>query len=299
MQPKQSFLIDNIPSVVPSTSSSPIDSRNVSTSNSNFGSPPPTKLPSSPGHERQPSVQLKIEAAGGPPPSLFRVSLFSLMFTIPHWVFSTSKQNRSNWRNKFSANFQYILAQFVVLVSRISPVVQFFSTILLLTYLVQFSGDVTRDFFSLTPGEIISPGQWYHTVLSLWLHVFLEIRWYMVVVDLLVLSFTGTLIEPLWGYKEVSGLIKLLNLYLHPLFAGCPFLFVHFHPLWPVHSDPLHFVVRCHDGWQLFVRCSNSRVHAFLRCRDSYSQTVATTIHPRGHCFGKTQEWSPFVDCLW
>ncbi len=90
------------------------------------------------------------------------------------------------------------------ILSRLSPVVQSISALLILIYLVQFSGDVVVDFFALTPGEFISPGQWYHTIISLWSHAFLETRIYSLIVDLLILFFCSSLIEPLWGHREVS-----------------------------------------------------------------------------------------------
>ena len=105
-------------------------------------------------------------------------------------------------------HLNYFVSQLFELLSRLSPVVQSISALLILIYLVQFSGDVVVDFFALTPGEIISPGQWYHTVISLWSHAFLETRIFSLIVDLLILSFCSTLIEPLWGAKEVIPLMK-------------------------------------------------------------------------------------------
>lgn len=80
---------------------------------------------------------------------------------------------------------------------------QSFSCLIILLYLIQFGGEITVDFFALIPSEIISPGQWYHTVIAIWSHAFLETQLLMVILDLIILSFCGTLIEPLWGHKEV------------------------------------------------------------------------------------------------
>lgn len=157
----------------PSTSSSKV-SKQSSSSSSTFG------------HDRQPSVQLKIESSGGPP----------LQSNVP-------------FETRARLQLTYFLSQLFALLTRLSPIVQSISALLILVFLIQFSGDVVVDFFALTPGEIISPGQWYHTVISLWSHVFLETRIYSLVVDLLILSFCSTLIEPLWGPKEVLRFIVI------------------------------------------------------------------------------------------
>nr|XP_027204945.1 transmembrane protein 115-like [Dermatophagoides pteronyssinus] len=134
-------------------------------------------------HDRQSSVQLKIQTG-----------VVSSGLAI--------HQKASFWE-KFRRTMNYIFSHLLILLSQLSPIVQSFSGLIILLYLIQFGGEITVDFFALIPGEIISPGQWYHTIIALWSHAFLETRLTWVILDLLVLSFCGTLIEPLWGHKEV------------------------------------------------------------------------------------------------
>ncbi|KAH9408565.1 hypothetical protein TYRP_010830 [Tyrophagus putrescentiae] len=156
--------------------------------------PPALSLPSTStakqtttfGHDRQPSVQLKIEASGGPP-------LLS----------------KASFGERAQRHLRLFFGGLFAILSRLSPVVQSISALLILIYLVQFSGDVVVDFFALTPGEFISPGQWYHTIISLWSHAFLETRIYSLIVDLLILFFCSSLIEPLWGHREVIRFLAI------------------------------------------------------------------------------------------
>ena len=138
-------------------------------------------------HDRQSSVQLKIQTG-----------VVSSGLAI---------HQKASFCEKFRRTMNYIFSHLLILLSQLSPIVQSFSGLIILLYLIQFGGEITVDFFALIPGEIISPGQWYHTIIALWSHAFLETRLTWVILDLLVLSFCGTLIEPLWGHKEVCSLL--------------------------------------------------------------------------------------------
>ncbi|KAI2811117.1 hypothetical protein BLOT_002289 [Blomia tropicalis] len=128
---------------------------------------------------------------------------------VSEYVLMSNVNDLVPFETRARLQLTYFLSQLFALLTRLSPIVQSISALLILVFLIQFSGDVVVDFFALTPGEIISPGQWYHTVISLWSHVFLETRIYSLVVDLLILSFCSTLIEPLWGPKEVLRFIVI------------------------------------------------------------------------------------------
>lgn len=133
------------------------------------------------GHDRQPSVQLKIDLAGGPP-------------------------NQKNWRKAIQIvlrNGRYFLSQISILVTKLSPIVQIVSIVLIVLYLIQMSGDSVTDWLILSPDSVLSVGQWYRVLLSLLTHPFIELHFYSLIVDIISLSLLATLIEPLWGHKEV------------------------------------------------------------------------------------------------
>ncbi|CAG2170202.1 unnamed protein product [Oppiella nova] len=133
------------------------------------------------GHDRQPSVQLKIEASGGPP----------------------NQTNSKRLRQLILRNGTYFVSQIAVLVTKLSPIVQIVSIVLILLYLIQLSGDSVTDWLILSPDSVLSVGQWYRVLLSLFTHPFIELHFYTIVIDMISLSLLATLIEPLWGPKEV------------------------------------------------------------------------------------------------
>ncbi|XP_046909520.1 transmembrane protein 115 [Dermatophagoides farinae] len=188
-------------------------------------------------HDRQSSVQLKIQASNS--------DIGSGGLAI--------HQKTSYWQ-KFRRTMNYIFSHLIILLSQLSPIVQSFSGLIILLYLIQFGGEITVDFFALIPGEIISPGQWYHTVIALWSHAFLETRLAWIILDLLVLSFCGTLIEPLWGHKEV---LRFMVITLIPTAI-----------LTSIHYVILYCLT--YDGSYLF----NVRIHGFFGFYAAISVTV-------------------------
>ena len=133
------------------------------------------------GHDRQPSVQLKIDMAGGPP-------------------------NQNSWRKGLQIvlrNGRYFLSQISILVTKLSPIVQIVSILLIVMYLIGMSGDSVTDWLILSPDSVLSVGQWYRVLLSLFTHPFIEFHLYSLIVDIISLSLLATLIEPLWGPKQV------------------------------------------------------------------------------------------------
>ena len=133
------------------------------------------------GHDRQPSVQLKIEMSGGPP-------------------------NQNSWRRGLQIvlrNGRYFLSQISILVTKLSPIIQIVSILLIVMYLIEMSGDSVTDWLILSPDSLLSVGQWYRVLLSLFTHPFIEFHFYSLIVDIISLSLLATLIEPLWGPKQV------------------------------------------------------------------------------------------------
>lgn len=144
-------------------------------------STPPSMVNTS-GHDRQPSVQLKIESAGGPP---------------------LSGHNNRKVIQIVLRNGKYFLSQTLILVSKLSPIVQMVSIVLILLYLIQWSGDSVTDWLMLSPDSLLSVGQWYRILLSIFTHPFIELHFYILIIDIMSLSLLATLIEPLWGPKQV------------------------------------------------------------------------------------------------
>ena len=140
----------------------------------------PKPSTSSSGHDRQPSVQLKIEMSGGPP----------------------NQQNPRKVIQIVLRNGRYFLSQISILITKLSPIVQSVSIIVILLYLIQVSGH-SVDWLTLTPDSVLSVGQWYRALVSLFTHPFIELHFYSVIVDIISLSLMTTLIEPLWGQKQV------------------------------------------------------------------------------------------------
>ncbi|CAG2112041.1 unnamed protein product, partial [Medioppia subpectinata] len=100
-------------------------------------------------------------------------------------------------------NGRYFCSQIGILITKLSPTVQMVSILMILLYLIQLSGDSVVDWLILSPDSVLSVGQWYRVLLSLFTHPFIELHFYMIIIDMISLSLLATLIEPLWGPKEV------------------------------------------------------------------------------------------------
>lgn len=140
-------------------------------------------------------------------------------------------------------NAKYFGSQAMVVLSHTSPIVQFTAILLIAIYLLQLSSlvgeETIRSTLCLKPAwvftvyctlkfhlikyfltfnftrlfrSLLSPGQWYWSSISLITYPFVEYHWWQIVVDLLTISLCGTLIEPLWGQKEVVS-INFINIF--------------------------------------------------------------------------------------
>ncbi|XP_054166868.1 transmembrane protein 115-like [Oppia nitens] len=193
-------------------------------------SPQPT--PSGSGHDRQPSVQLKIEAAGGPP----------------------SHPPSRRYLQIVLRNGRYFFSQISVVVNKLSPIVQIFVVVLVLLYLIQMSGDMVTDWLILYPQSVLSVGQWYRVLLSLFTHPFIELHFYILIVDIISISLLATLIEPLWGLKEVILFFWIVT--ISSAFMSC------------LHYFLIYVVTR--DDTQLFA----TRIHGL----SPFCASIAVTV---------------------
>ena len=132
-----------------------------------------------PDHNRTPSVQLKIEATGGP---------------IGH----------RKWNTIIIRNCKYFGSQLAMMISRSSPIVQMISITLIAFYLLSFTFESLTLTLILNPASVLSPGQWLWSSLAALIHPYIEFHWYNILIDIFIVSLCGTLIEPLWGHKEVG-----------------------------------------------------------------------------------------------
>lgn len=71
---------------------------------------------------------------------------------------------------------------------------------------------VLVQLFTLTPGHILSPRYWFWSAVSMLTYPFIELYFYQVVIDVIVVSLSTTLIDPLWGKKELVTYFMAINL---------------------------------------------------------------------------------------
>ena len=65
---------------------------------------------------------------------------------------------------------------------------------------------------TLSPGNILAPNYWLFSCISTLTYPFVEFHWWQVLTDILVVSLCTTLIEPLWGRKELILFFFVVNL---------------------------------------------------------------------------------------
>ena len=70
---------------------------------------------------------------------------------------------------------------------------------------------VLVKFFTISPGQLLFPYNWLWSALSVLTYPFIELYFYQVVIDILVVSLSTTLIDPLWGKKELLVFFLSIN----------------------------------------------------------------------------------------
>lgn len=67
---------------------------------------------------------------------------------------------------------------------------------------------------TLSPGHVLSPNYWLLSCISMLTYPFVEFHWWQVLNDILVVSLCTTLIEPLWGRKELVSFFFVVNVFV-------------------------------------------------------------------------------------
>ena len=67
-------------------------------------------------------------------------------------------------------------------------------------------------FFAISPGSLLFPYNWLWSALSIITYPFVELYLYQVVIDVVVVSLSTTLIDPLWGRKELIVFFFTINI---------------------------------------------------------------------------------------
>ena len=68
------------------------------------------------------------------------------------------------------------------------------------------------EWFTVTPGHALSPRHWIWSAISMFTYPFIELYFYQVILDIIVVALSTTLIEPLWGKKELITFFLVINL---------------------------------------------------------------------------------------
>lgn len=74
-----------------------------------------------------------------------------------------------------------------------------------------FDSPIT-EMFTLTPGNILSPRFWIWSAISTITYPLIELHWWQVLNDVIAIYLSSTLIEPLWGSKELFSFFLIINL---------------------------------------------------------------------------------------
>lgn len=74
-----------------------------------------------------------------------------------------------------------------------------------------FDSPIT-EMFTLTPGNILSPRYWVWSAISTLTYPIIELHWWQVINDVIAIYLSTTLIEPLWGSKELLSFFFITNL---------------------------------------------------------------------------------------
>ncbi|KAI1287339.1 Transmembrane protein [Halotydeus destructor] len=67
---------------------------------------------------------------------------------------------------------------------------------------------------TLNPGYVLSPWHWPWATVSVFTYAFIELYLYQVVLDIAIISLSTTLIEPLWGKKELFQFFLVINFFV-------------------------------------------------------------------------------------
>jgi len=73
---------------------------------------------------------------------------------------------------------------------------------------------------TISPGSLLIPYNWLWTGLSIVTYSFVELYFYQVVMDIVVLTLSTTLIDPLWGRKELYRFFLVVNVSVGILSTG-------------------------------------------------------------------------------
>jgi membrane associated rhomboid family serine protease len=84
---------------------------------------------------------------------------------------------------------------------------------------------------TLSPGHVLSPNYWLLSCVSMLTYPFVEFHWWQVLNDILVVSLCTTLIEPLWGRKELVSFFFVVNVFV------AFFTIVHYIFLFSIYGD--------------------------------------------------------------
>lgn len=88
--------------------------------------------------------------------------------------------------------------------------------------------------FTLTPGYVLSPRHWIWSIVSMITYPFIELYFYQVVLDVVVVSLSTTLIEPLWGKRELVTFFAVINV------SVAIFTMVHYTIIYTVKGDAVY-----------------------------------------------------------
>ncbi|XP_074604613.1 transmembrane protein 115 [Brevipalpus obovatus] len=74
-----------------------------------------------------------------------------------------------------------------------------------------FDSPIT-EMFTLIPGNILSPKSWIWSAISTLTFPLIELHWWQVINDVIAIYLSTTLIEPLWGSRELFSFFFIINL---------------------------------------------------------------------------------------
>ncbi|RWS32039.1 transmembrane protein 115-like protein [Leptotrombidium deliense] len=87
---------------------------------------------------------------------------------------------------------------------------------------------------TFTPGSILSPRHWLWSALASFTYPFIELHWWLVLLDVIVVTMGTTLIEPLWGQRELVTFFVIVNICV----AFCST--AHYIVLYSLYSDVIY-----------------------------------------------------------
>ncbi|XP_065214989.1 transmembrane protein 115-like [Planococcus citri] len=137
--------------------------------------------------------------------------------------------------SKIAKNFVYIKQQIAALLKSTSNTVKCIWLIVFVSYSFSFF-ETAVDVISVTPGYIVPP---HFRIWSAFTFCFLELHFWNVLTDIVMIGLCGKVIEPLWGPAEIMSFFVVVNIGV-ALFSSIFYLFAYMCTSYPYYLFEVH-----------------------------------------------------------